>query len=114
MDKRVVLAVAGSGKTQHIIDKLDINSRALIVTYTVNNTTNLKKRILNKFGVMPKGVRVYTYFSFLISFCVRPIVGNDMKIKGLAIVILLDLRNATLMSITSAKETDFTITVLRR
>lgn len=84
MDKRVVLAVAGSGKTQHIIDKLDINSRALIVTYTVNNTTNLKKRILNKFGVMPKGVRVYTYFSFLISFCVRPIVGNDMKIKGIS------------------------------
>ncbi|EMK6695344.1 AAA family ATPase, partial [Vibrio cholerae] len=83
MDKRVVLAVAGSGKTQHIIDKLDINSRALIVTYTVNNTTNLKKRILNKFGVMPKGVRVYTYFSFLLSFCVRPIVGNDMKIKGI-------------------------------
>lgn len=82
MDKRVVLAVAGAGKTQHIIDKLDINSRALIVTYTVNNTTNLKKRILSKFGGMPKGVRVYTYFSFLISFCVRPIVGNDMKIKG--------------------------------
>lgn len=82
MDKRVVLAVAGAGKTQHIIDKLDINSRALIVTYTVNNTANLKKRILNKFGVMPKGVRVYTYFSFLMSFCVRPIVGNDMKIKG--------------------------------
>lgn len=84
MDKRVVLAVAGSGKTQHVIDKLDLNSRALIVTYTVNNTTNLKKRILNKFGVMPKGVRVYTYFSFLMSFCVRPIVGNDMKIKGVS------------------------------
>ncbi|MEZ8957187.1 DNA helicase UvrD [Vibrio lentus] len=84
MDKRVVLAVAGSGKTQHIIDKLSIDSRALIVTYTVNNTTNLKKRILNKFGFMPKGVRVYTYFSFLMSFCVRPIAGNDMKIKGVS------------------------------
>ncbi|ODP96509.1 DNA helicase UvrD [Salinivibrio sp. SS3] len=84
MDKRVVLAVAGSGKTQHIIDKLDINSRTLIVTYTVNNTINLKKRILRKFGVMPKGVRVYTYFSFLLSFCVRPIIGSDMKIKGVS------------------------------
>jgi DNA helicase-2/ATP-dependent DNA helicase PcrA len=84
MDKRVVLAVAGSGKTQHIIDKLDINSRALIVTYTINNTANLKKRILKKFGVIPKGVRVYTYFSFLMSFCVRPIVGNDLKIKGIS------------------------------
>lgn len=84
MDKRVVLAVAGSGKTQHIIDKLELNSRALIVTYTVNNTSNLKKRILKKFGVMPKGIRVYTYFSFLMSFCVRPIVGNDIKVKGVS------------------------------
>lgn len=84
MDKRVVLAVAGSGKTQHIIDKLELNSRALIVTYTVNNTSNLKKRILRKFGVMPKGIRVYTYFSFLMSFCIRPIVGNDIKIKGVS------------------------------
>jgi DNA helicase-2/ATP-dependent DNA helicase PcrA len=84
MDKRVVLAVAGSGKTQHIIDKLEINSRALIVTYTINNTANLKKRILKKFGVIPKGVRIYTYFSFLMSFCVRPIVGNDLKIKGVS------------------------------
>lgn len=82
MDKRVVLAVAGSGKTQHIIDKLNEDSRALIVTYTVNNTANIKKRILKKFGHMPNGVRVYTYFSFLMSFCVRPIVGNNIKIKG--------------------------------
>ncbi len=82
MDKRVILAVAGSGKTQHIIDKLDVDSRALIVTYTVNNTKNLKKRILRKLGVIPKGVRVYTYFSFLMSFCVRPIIGNKVKIRG--------------------------------
>ena len=69
MDKRVVLAVAGSGKTQHIIDKLNEDSRALIVTYTVNNTVNIKNRILKKLGHMPNGVRVYTYFSFLMSFC---------------------------------------------
>lgn len=82
MDKRVALAVAGSGKTQHIIDKLDIDCRALIVTYTVNNAANLRKRILKKFGFVPEGIRVYTYFSFLISFCLRPIAGNDIKIKG--------------------------------
>lgn len=84
MDKRVVLAVAGSGKTQHIIDKLNEDSRALIVTYTVNNTVNIKNRILKKLGHMPNGVRVYTYFSFLMSFCVRPILGNDLKIKGVS------------------------------
>ncbi|MCJ8304919.1 UvrD-helicase domain-containing protein [Shewanella sp.] len=84
MDKRVILAVAGSGKTQHIINKLELVSRALIVTYTNNNACNLKKRILKKFGHMPEGIRVYTYFSFLMTFCVRPIVGNDIKIKGVS------------------------------
>ena len=38
MDKRVILAVAGSGKSSTIIDKLDENIRALIVTYTDLNT----------------------------------------------------------------------------
>lgn len=84
MDKRVVLAVAGSGKTQYIIDKLNEDSRALIITYTINNTANIKKRILKKFGHLPDGVRVYTYFTFLMSFCVRPIVGNNIKIKGVS------------------------------
>jgi DNA helicase-2/ATP-dependent DNA helicase PcrA len=84
MDKRVILAVAGSGKTQHIINKLKLDSRALIVTYTNNNACNLKKRILKTFGHMPVGIRVYTYFSFLMTFCVRPIVGNDLKIKGVS------------------------------
>ena len=83
MDKRVVLAVAGSGKTQYIIDRLNEDSRALIVTYTINNTENLKKRILRRFGFMPKGIRVYTYFSFIMSFCVRPIVLDSARIKGI-------------------------------
>ncbi|MGR3972699.1 DNA helicase UvrD [Shewanella sp. 1180_01] len=83
MDKRIVLAVAGSGKTQYIIDKLNDDSRALIVTYTINNTENLKRRILKKFGYIPNGIRVYTYFKFLLSFCIRPIVGNEIKIKGI-------------------------------
>jgi len=82
MVKRVVLAVAGSGKTKTIIDKLELDSRALIVTYTINNTSNLKRRIIEKFGFIPSGIRVYTYFSFLMKFCVRPIVGHKWRIKG--------------------------------
>ncbi|MFW0926167.1 AAA family ATPase [Vibrio parahaemolyticus] len=84
MDKQIILAVAGSGKTQNIINRIENDSRALIVTYTVNNTSNLKKRILNKLGIIPKGVRIYTYFSFLMSFCVKPIVGRKIKINGIS------------------------------
>lgn len=84
MAKRVVLAVAGAGKTKLIIDQLELDSRALIITYTINNTLNIKRRIIDKFGFIPKGVRVYTYFSFLMSFCIRPVVGNSIKVKGIS------------------------------
>ncbi len=42
MDKDVIFAVAGSGKTSLIIDQIDLESRALVITYTVTNFNNLK------------------------------------------------------------------------
>lgn len=83
MDKRVVFAVAGSGKTSSIIDLLDNNSRCLIVTYTDNNTRHLKNRVIEKLGEIPSGVRIYSYFTFLYSFCFRPICGYELKTKGI-------------------------------
>lgn len=83
MDKRVILAVAGSGKSKTIIDKVHEDSRILIFTYTELNTSQLKQRIIKKLGYIPEGVRVYTYFSFLYSFCYRPLCGYELKTKGI-------------------------------
>jgi len=83
MDKRVVFAVAGSGKTSSIIDRVNDDSRCLIITYTDNNTRHLKNRIIQKFGKIPEGVRVYSYFTFLYSFCYRPLCGYELKTKGI-------------------------------
>lgn len=83
MDKRVVFAVAGSGKTSSIIDRVNNDSRCLIITYTDNNTRHLKNRIIQKFGQIPEGVRVYSYFTFLYSFCYRPLCGYEVKTKGI-------------------------------
>ncbi len=83
MDKRVVFAVAGSGKTSSIIDLLENDSRCLIVTYTDNNTRHLKNRVIEKFGEIPDGIRIYSYFTFLYSFCFRPICGYELKTKGI-------------------------------
>lgn len=74
MGKRVVLAVAGSGKTRTIIDELSLEKRALIITYTNNNYDNLRRRILEKFGEVPENISLYTYFSFLYTFCYLPYV----------------------------------------
>ncbi|MBY6188457.1 ATP-dependent helicase [Marinobacter hydrocarbonoclasticus] len=83
MDKRVIFAVAGSGKTSHIIEGLRDDSRTLIITYTENNFKNLKNRIFGKFGYIPKGIKVYTYFTFIYSFCFKPILGHHVRIKGI-------------------------------
>ncbi len=84
MDKRVIFAVAGSGKTSHIIDGLTEYSRTLLITYTENNLNNLKTKVLNKFGIIPSGIRIYSYYTFLYSFCFRPILGHKIEVKGIS------------------------------
>ena len=77
MDKRVIFAVAGSGKTTYIIDHLAINKRSLIVTYTKTNYLNLQRRILEKFnGNWPENIALMTYFSFLYRFCYKPFLSD--------------------------------------
>lgn len=46
MDKKVIFAVAGSGKTTYIIDSLTQDKRSLIVTYTVGTTITYAARFL--------------------------------------------------------------------
>lgn len=83
MDKRIILAVAGSGKTRHIIESLDLNHRSLIVTYTNNNYYNIKSRIIQKFGYFPDNIYLFSYFSFLYSFCFKPFLLNKTRAKGI-------------------------------
>lgn len=72
MDNDIVLAVAGSGKTRLLIDRLNAEERFAIITFTNNNENNLKRRIIEKFGCIPSNIHIFTYFSFLYSFCFKP------------------------------------------
>jgi len=83
MDKRVIFAVAGAGKTTHIINSLSRDKRALIVTYTENNYNHLRQCVLKKFGESPENITVVTYFTFLYSFCYKPFLHDKMKSKGI-------------------------------
>lgn len=83
MDKRVIFAVAGSGKTSLVIERLNLNQRALIITYTDNNHQHLRNKIIEKFGVIPKNISLMTYFSFLHGFCYRPLMQLQLTTKGL-------------------------------
>jgi len=82
--KAVIFAVAGSGKTTRIVEELGSGRRCLIFTYTDENVLNLRRKIAQRYGGMPKSVRVMTYFAFLYAFCFRPVVGLKMPARGLS------------------------------
>jgi ATP-dependent DNA helicase UvrD/PcrA len=83
MDKRVIFAVAGAGKTTHIINSLSREKRALIVTYTENNYNHLRQRVLKMFGELPENITIVTYFTFLYSFCYKPFLHDKINSKGI-------------------------------
>ncbi len=83
MDKKVIFAVAGSGKTTYIVNGLSLEKRSLIVTYTIANYENLNRKILRKFrGVWPANITLMTYFSFLFRFCYKPFLADVVGAKG--------------------------------
>ncbi len=83
MDKRLMLAVAGSGKTSYLISQLDLEHRFMLVTYTRNNYDHLRRAVLKKFGFFPEKIKVMKYFQFLYSFCFKPYCELGMKAKGI-------------------------------
>lgn len=84
MDKELILAVAGSGKSRLLIESLDLSRRFLIITYTDNNYRNLRNRICKKFGFMPSNIRLEKYFTFLHTSCYRPYLLLKMRSTGIS------------------------------
>ena len=80
MDKQVILSVAGSGKTSFIINNLDEKKRIIIISYTISNIENIKSKVIEKFGYIPKNIVIYTYFSFLYSFCFKPLFSREYEL----------------------------------
>lgn len=84
MDKKIMFAVAGAGKTTYIVNNLSLIKRSLIVTYTIGNYNNLFKKICERFdGKWPENVTLMTYFSFLYKFCYKPFLADKVKAKGI-------------------------------
>jgi len=83
MDKRVIFAVAGSGKTTYITRQLTEDQRAIILTYSINNLENIKTGILKKWGFIPQTIKIYSYFEFLYSFCYKPFLSYSYRARGI-------------------------------
>jgi superfamily I DNA/RNA helicase len=83
VDKRIIFAVAGSGKTTYIVNNLSCEKRSLIITYTDGNYSNIRRKITAQFnGVWPENITLMTYYSFLYHFCYKPFLADMVKARG--------------------------------
>ena len=83
LDKRVIFAVAGSGKTTYIVNSLSPEKRSLIITYTNANFDNLSRKIAEKFnGKWPENITLMRYFPFLYQFCYKPFLSDQVGARG--------------------------------
>lgn len=83
MDNVLRLAVAGSGKTRFLIERLNETELFAIITYTNNNYNNIRRRIIERFGYLPGNIHIFTYFSFLYGFCFRPFLLTRTDARGI-------------------------------
>lgn len=74
MSNKIYISAAGSGKTTFILNQainqhkqgLPDGKRILIVTFTNNNQSNIRDRILNQYGYIPRNIEVSGWYSFAV------------------------------------------------
>ena len=82
MDKRVILAVAGAGKTYTICNEIDENKKNLMIAYTNENIRNIKKELVKRFGYIPKLTSIMTFDSFVYRYMICPYEPTILKKFG--------------------------------
>jgi DNA helicase II / ATP-dependent DNA helicase PcrA len=71
---RIIIASAGSGKTTRIVTEAAEHTlvRSALITYTNNNTFELRAKAHASYGLLPSHMKVSTWYSFLLHHFVRP------------------------------------------
>ena len=69
-----IIAAAGSGKTERILNGALANpaAKSLIVTYTTENLREINSRLWTKAGGQPSNVTTMTWYEFLVRHGVKP------------------------------------------
>ncbi len=79
MVKRVILAVAGAGKTYHICHNIDKDKKNLILAYTHENIKNIRNELINAFGCIPELTTVMTFDAFVYRYLILPYEPSILK-----------------------------------
>ncbi len=93
-NNKLIIAVAGSGKTTSLVKEAlkEKDGRILITTYTIANKEEIRKKFFKINKCIPENITVQTWFSFLLQHGVKPFQGTfnedlfDYEIKGLRLV----------------------------
>ncbi len=72
MDKRVILAVAGSGKTYTLCNSINENEKNLILAYTNQNIHNIINELLKRYTYVPEKTEVMTFDKFIYQYIICP------------------------------------------
>lgn len=72
MDKKIILAVAGSGKTYTLCNSINPNERNLILAFTHQNLKNITSELVKKFKEIPHSTKIWTFDSFVYNNFILP------------------------------------------
>lgn len=72
--KKLMVAAAGAGKTTYLINQAHnvVDGKVLITTFTIENSIEIKKKLIKKYGFIPAHIEIKTWFDFLLNDCFRP------------------------------------------
>lgn len=89
MDKKLILAVAGSGKTYHICHNINDSKRNLVLAFTNRNVNKIERELVDA-KVKMENVKVFTFHKFIYNFFIRPfevsigeLYSMELRSKGL-------------------------------
>lgn len=88
-NNKLIISAAGAGKTTYLVRKALLGEGdILILTYTIANELEIRKKFveINKF--IPHNIVIMTWFKFLLKECIRPYQNFviDKDIKGMLLV----------------------------
>lgn len=90
MNNKLIIAAAGSGKTEFIVKEAlkQRTGKVLITTFTQANEKEIRNRFIKLNKCIPQNVTIQTWFSFLLQHGVRPYQGclYEKEIKGMILV----------------------------
>lgn len=85
MAKRVILAVAGAGKTYYICNEIDPSKKNLILAYTHENIYNIQRELCIAYGGVPELTTVMTFDAFVYHNLIlpyEPSIANHFAVPG--------------------------------